>query len=94
MSLLHRPAAAKAISIARAIARFFGAVLFLVCLGLFGPISWTLALLCALLGFASCVTDLSIWPALLCFAALVGQYLLIAFYPSDSLLGPSKNAPK
>lgn len=60
----------------KAAARAVGVVLFFVFVLFHRWISWALAMLCVGLSCGACAHELSVWPAALCFAAMVGQYLV------------------
>ena len=82
-------ARAKDLSILKAVARAMGVVLYFGFILFHRWISWALAMLCVGLSCGACAHELSIWPAVLCFAAMVGQYLV----PLESIeryLGLSK----
>jgi len=66
----------KGLSSLTTVAKVAGAILWIICMTLFRPISWLLALLFVGLSCGACVSDLGVWPAVLCFAAMVGQHLL------------------
>jgi hypothetical protein len=63
-------------SILKTVARFVGIVLYVAFIVFHRPISWVLALTCVGLSCGACVGELSVWPAALCFAAMVGQHLV------------------
>lgn len=75
----------KALSVLKALGQVLAALAFALCLLLFRPLSWAIALLVVILTIAALVSSLSMWPAAACFAALVGLHLFIAAYPIESL---------
>lgn len=89
----------KIASALKAILRTLTAVLFVICLLLFRPLSWLLALLFVILSIGSCVSSLSIWVPVACFATLLGLHLFIEFYPMEELerrwgLAPPRTPPR
>lgn len=77
----------KGLSSLTTVAKVVGAIVWIICMTFFRPISWLLALLFVGLSCGACVSDLGVWPAVLCFAAMVGQHLLWLI-PLDSIERP------
>jgi hypothetical protein len=76
---------AKDFVLAKTVASMLFALLLAICFVLLRPITWILAMMVVGLSCSACVSDLSLWPAVLCFAVLVGVQVLFAFYPLESL---------
>lgn len=68
----------------KGILRFTGALLAVICVFLFRPLSWAIAMLFVGLSCGACMNQLSVWPAILCFAAGVGLHCLVLI-PTESL---------
>ena len=64
------------VSILKAATRAVGVVLYFGFILFHRWISWALAMLCVGLCCGACAHALSVWPAVLCFAAMVGQHLV------------------
>lgn len=79
------PSRERVISFSRAFVWWVLTFVAIINLTFFRLLSWLLALAFVILGFASCVSDLSAWPAAFCFAALLGQYVFLEFYPWKEL---------
>ena len=61
------------------------ASLFMICVLFLQPLAWLLSLLLVILTLASCVSSLSVWAPIGCFAALLGLHLFILFFPIGEL---------
>ena len=70
---------------AKTVGKTLVALTLALCFVLLRPITWVLAMMVVGLSCGACVSDLTLWPAAFCFAALVGVQLLFAFYPLESL---------
>lgn len=68
----------------KTVLRFTGALIAVICVFLFRPLSWGIAMLFVGLSCGACMDKLSVWPAILCFAAGVGLHC-IALIPTASL---------
>jgi hypothetical protein len=73
------------ISVLKKIAWALSAALFVVLVLFVQPLEWLLAVLFVILGLASCVSSLSMWAPIGCFAVMLGLHLFIMFYPIDEL---------
>ena len=69
----------------KAVAELVVMLLVAFCVMFATPLAWVLALLVVLFGVGSCAHDLFALPAMMCFAALVGLHLLVAFYPLERI---------
>ena len=67
-----------------AILRFTGALVAVICVFLFRPLSWAIALLFVGLSCGACTNQLSVWPAIVCFAVGVSLHCLVLI-PTESL---------